>query len=84
LPMPACSSAQQGPEIGSDNAVASSAHGSSGCGGFSSAYSNLHSGLLDLELAQKADDLLQELQRLVRLNREVSRSLIHGRGESKA
>lgn len=51
---------------------------SSRCSSFSSAYSSLHMGLLDLELAQKADDLLQELQRLVRLNREVARSLIHG------
>jgi hypothetical protein len=79
----ACSSAQQWPVLASENACASSTLGGSGCGGFSSAYSSLHSGLLDLEVAQKADDLLQELQRLVRLNREVSRSLIHGRAESE-
>lgn len=44
----------------------------------SSSYSRLHIGLLDLELAEQADDLLQQLQRVVRLDREAARTLIYG------
>lgn len=60
-----------------NNGSSSGSGGSSG-GSFSTAFSRLHRGLLDLEGAEQADELLMQLQRVVRLDREASRSLIYG------
>jgi hypothetical protein len=59
-----------------DSRDSSSSGGSSGS--FNNAFSRLHVGLLDLEVAEEADGLLQQLQRIVRLNREASRGLVYG------
>lgn len=69
---------QQVPPVASSSGSNSTDGGSSdGC--FSSAYSRLHLGLLDLEGAEQADELLQQLQRVVRLDREAARNLIYGK-----
>lgn len=65
--------------LASSSSSSNSTEGGSSDSTFSSAYSRLHRGLLDLEGAEQADDLLQQLQRVVRLDREAARNLIHGR-----
>lgn len=61
---------------GSGVSSGSGGSGSSGTLGVSA--SRLGMGLLDFEVAERADELLQRLQRVVRLSREVARNLIYG------